>query len=88
MISGVLLPLRPAAAAEATLMIKVRLVRCITQNERKFMCDSENLCCEFIEGFDHEADVAERHANRLQPSDASIWISDAPPRQEAVIVAR
>ena len=72
-------PLHLAAAAEATLMIKARLVRCVSQNERKFMCDSESLCCEFIDGFDEDAAEAERLTSRLIPTTASIWISAAAP---------
>lgn len=67
-------PIQAARAAEATLSIKVRLVRCITQKERQNMCDSESLCCNLIEYF-AESEKEKDIRLALAPSPNSIWIS-------------
>ncbi len=49
----------PAQAADTMLPIHVRLVRCVSQEERYMMCRSESLCCEFIDGANLENAAAE-----------------------------
>ena len=38
-----------AWAADDTLQIKVRLVRCVTPDERLYFCGDEGLCCDYLE---------------------------------------
>lgn len=39
----------PVCAADALLPVTLNLVRCVTQAERINMCDTRQLCCDFIE---------------------------------------
>jgi hypothetical protein len=79
MIAGILTYADRADAVDATLTIKVRLVKCISPLERRTMCSSENLCCEFIDGFAATTPRQERLetlAMSSVPRADAIWISD------------
>lgn len=74
--AALLWPGSVAVAADATLFIKARLVRCITQAERHTMCDSENLCCDLING--SQGPEATRVSYTLPPSSDAVWIGGRP----------
>ncbi len=44
-----LLMVTVANAEEATLPITVRIIQCVTQQERIDMCEKEMMCCDLIE---------------------------------------
>ncbi|HEY8190893.1 MAG TPA: hypothetical protein VIG74_00610, partial [Alphaproteobacteria bacterium] len=69
-----------ARAVDATLNIKVRLVKCVSQQERRAMCSSENLCCQYVNGpISGFFRVPDQQLSSLEtpsvPSPNAIWIS-------------
>lgn len=69
-----------ARAVDATLNIKVRLVKCISQQERRTMCSSEDLCCHYVDGpVSGFSPAPGQQLGRLEtpsvPSPDAIWIT-------------
>jgi len=50
-------------AAEDSLPIKARIVRCVTQQERAAMCASESLCCALLDNL-----IADQNTTTTEPS--------------------
>lgn len=42
-------PSAPAFAVEADLKVKARIIRCVTPEERRNMCHTENMCCNLLD---------------------------------------
>lgn len=43
------IPVVVISAAEAILPIKARIFRCVTNEERRQMCQEENVCCNLVD---------------------------------------
>ena len=43
------IPVVAASAAEAILPIKARIIRCVTYEERRQMCQEEHVCCHLLD---------------------------------------
>lgn len=82
----------PAFSAEASFNIRVRLVRCVSEEERRTMCQTENMCCEYINSgdfaaYDNDPSIDEPIYVTLNtfapPSESNIWMRSVSRKQTA-----
>lgn len=55
----VIVPVSQAEATEAIMPVKVRIIRCVSYEERLAMCHIENLCCNLLDRVEELASAKE-----------------------------